>query len=97
MTQHLPTLIAIVGPTAAGKTALSIDLAETLGGEIVSADSRQIDRGMDIGGSEANLWKFYEWAKGTSYHEIIYKNQFMKDGRRVPGIGNHDDHLHYSF
>jgi tRNA dimethylallyltransferase len=38
-----------VGPTAAGKTALSIDLAEAVGGEIVSADSRQIYRGMDIG------------------------------------------------
>ena len=54
MTQHLPTLIAIVGPTAAGKTALSIDLAETLGGEIVSADSRQIYRGMDIGTAKAS-------------------------------------------
>jgi hypothetical protein len=54
-------------------------------------------RGMDIGGSEANLWKFVEWAKGTNYHEVIYKNQFFKDGRRVPGIGNHDDHVHYSF
>ena len=42
-------LVVIVGPTAAGKTALSIDLAEAAGGEIVSADSRQIYRGMDIG------------------------------------------------
>ena len=43
------SLVVIVGPTAAGKTALSIDLAEAAGGEIVSADSRQIYRGMDIG------------------------------------------------
>ena len=43
------SLVVIVGPTAAGKTALSIDLAEAVGGEIVSADSRQIYRGMDIG------------------------------------------------
>jgi tRNA dimethylallyltransferase len=42
-------LLAIVGPTAVGKTALSIALAQALGGEIVSADSRQIYRGMDIG------------------------------------------------
>jgi len=42
-------LIAIVGPTASGKTALGIALAHTFGGEIVSADSRQIYRGMDIG------------------------------------------------
>ncbi len=48
-----PLLVAIVGPTAAGKTALSLELAERLGGEIVSADSRQIYRGMDIGSAKA--------------------------------------------
>jgi tRNA dimethylallyltransferase len=47
-TAHIP-LLAIVGPTAVGKTALSIGLAQALGGEIVSADSRQVYRGMDIG------------------------------------------------
>ena len=46
-------LVVIVGPTAAGKTALSISLAEATGGEIVSADSRQIYRGMDIGTAKA--------------------------------------------
>lgn len=44
-----PILIALVGPTGAGKTALSLRLAQELGGEIVSADSRQVYRGMDIG------------------------------------------------
>ena len=42
-------LLVIVGPTAVGKTALAIGLARALGGEIVSADSRQVYRGMDIG------------------------------------------------
>ena len=42
-------LIAIVGATGAGKTDWSLDVAEKVGGEIVSADSRQIYRGMDIG------------------------------------------------
>jgi tRNA dimethylallyltransferase len=42
-------LVALLGPTAVGKTALSLDLAERLGAEIVSADSRLIYRGMDIG------------------------------------------------
>ncbi|WP_298815376.1 tRNA (adenosine(37)-N6)-dimethylallyltransferase MiaA [Chloroflexus sp.] len=42
-------LIAIVGPTATGKTELAIAWAQRLDGEIVSADSRQIYRGMDIG------------------------------------------------
>lgn len=45
----LPKLIVIVGPTASGKTTLAIKLAKKYGGEIVSADSRQIYRGMDIG------------------------------------------------
>ena len=42
-------IIAIVGPTATGKSALSIELAKALSGEIVSADSRQVYRYMDIG------------------------------------------------
>ena len=45
----LSTLLALVGPTASGKTTLSILLAEKLGGEIISADSRQIYRFLDIG------------------------------------------------
>jgi tRNA dimethylallyltransferase len=47
--QDLPKLIAIVGATAVGKTRLALDLAAQSGAEIVSADSRQIYRGMDIG------------------------------------------------
>lgn len=43
------TLVAIVGPTAVGKTALAIQLAQRFGGEIVNADSRQVYIGMDIG------------------------------------------------
>lgn len=44
-----PPLITILGATAVGKTALSLELAEEFGGEIVGADSRQLYRGMDIG------------------------------------------------
>jgi tRNA dimethylallyltransferase len=47
--QSKPKIIAIVGPTASGKTALSIALAKKYRSEIVSADSRQIYRDMDIG------------------------------------------------
>ena len=43
------TLIVIVGPTASGKTGLSIALAKKYGGEVISADSRQVYRGLDIG------------------------------------------------
>lgn len=49
-----PLLIAIVGPTAVGKTAISLRLAGDLDGEIVSADSRQIYRGLDIGTDKAS-------------------------------------------
>ncbi|MEU9807393.1 tRNA (adenosine(37)-N6)-dimethylallyltransferase MiaA [Mycobacterium sp. NPDC050853] len=41
--------IAVIGPTATGKSALALDLAERLGGEIVNADAMQLYRGMDIG------------------------------------------------
>jgi tRNA dimethylallyltransferase len=44
-----PKVISVVGPTASGKTAMGIALAQAFDGEIVSADSRQIYRGMDIG------------------------------------------------
>lgn len=43
------TLIAIIGPTASGKTAVGTHLADLLGGVVLSADSRQVYRGMDIG------------------------------------------------
>ncbi len=48
-----PRVVAIVGPTAVGKTELSLQLAEALNGEIVSTDSRQFYRGMDIGTAKA--------------------------------------------
>ena len=44
-----PPLIIVTGPTAVGKTALSVELALRVGGEIISADSMQVYRGMDIG------------------------------------------------
>lgn len=49
----LPPLIVIVGPTAVGKTESSLRLAARFGGEIISADSRQFYRGMDIGTAKA--------------------------------------------
>lgn len=46
---NLPRMVAIGGPTATGKTALSVALAKEFGGEVVNADSMQIYRGLDIG------------------------------------------------
>lgn len=51
MTDKIPILI-LTGPTAVGKTALSIELSKVLGGEIISADSMQIYRKMDIGSAK---------------------------------------------
>jgi tRNA dimethylallyltransferase len=45
----LPPIVAVVGATAAGKTGLSLDLAERLDGEIVNTDAMQVYRGMDVG------------------------------------------------
>jgi tRNA dimethylallyltransferase len=47
--KRLPKIVVIVGPTASGKTALAVKLAKKVGGEIVSADSRLLYKGMDIG------------------------------------------------
>lgn len=47
--KKLEKVIVILGPTSAGKTALSIRLAKTVGGDVVSADSRQVYRGLNIG------------------------------------------------
>ena len=49
MNKIKPKIIAIVGPTASGKTAVGVELAKEFNGEIVSADSRQIFRGLDLG------------------------------------------------
>lgn len=46
---NLPRMVAIGGPTATGKTALSVALAKEFGGEVINADSMQIYRGLDVG------------------------------------------------
>ncbi|MBM7709692.1 tRNA (adenosine(37)-N6)-dimethylallyltransferase MiaA [Enterococcus lemanii] len=57
-------VIVIVGPTAVGKTALSIELAQKLNGEIINADSMQIYRGLDIGTAKATS----EERQGIPHH-----------------------------
>ena len=53
--RDLPPVVAVVGPTATGKTALAVELARRLGGEVVNADSMQLYRGMDIGTAKPTL------------------------------------------
>ena len=59
-------LIVLTGPTAVGKTALSIQLARRIGGEIISADSMQVYRHMDIGTAKIRL----EEMDGVPHHLI---------------------------
>lgn len=55
MKDKKPPAIAIVGPTASGKTSLSITLAKEFSGEVISADSRQVYQGMDIGTAKVTV------------------------------------------
>ena len=65
MIHNKPKILVILGPTASGKTSLAVDLAQKFNGEIVSADSRQVYRGMDIG-----TGKDLEAYGDTPYHLI---------------------------
>lgn len=47
--ENKPKIVVIAGPTASGKSALAVRIAKAVGGEVVSADSRQVYRGLDIG------------------------------------------------
>ncbi len=62
----LKKVIAVAGPTASGKTALAIEIAKRFSGEIISCDSMQIYKGMDIGTAKPNL----EEMQGIPHHMI---------------------------
>ncbi|GAA3151066.1 tRNA (adenosine(37)-N6)-dimethylallyltransferase MiaA [Planomonospora alba] len=59
-----PPVIAVVGPTAAGKSDLAVELALELGGEVINADSMQLYRGMDIGTAKLTV----EERRGVPHH-----------------------------
>ncbi len=62
-------ILVVLGPTASGKTALAVSLARRFKGEIVSADSRQVYKGMDIG-SGKDLQEYGRGANKIPYHLI---------------------------
>jgi tRNA dimethylallyltransferase len=80
-----PKVVVIVGPTASGKTSLSIKLAQAFNGEIISADSRQVYRGLDLGSGKVTPAEM----DGVPHHlidvvdpHIIYTAaDFIQDGR----------------
>ncbi len=88
MPAHTPTLpllksdfnrgrvLVIVGPTASGKTALAIRLAKKFNGEVISADSRQIYRGMDIGTAKPRLIRRGAaiFSEGIRHHLLDIRN-----------------------
>jgi tRNA dimethylallyltransferase len=59
-------LLALVGPTATGKTALAVELAERIGAEVVNADSMQLYRGMDVGTAKATVAE----RRGVPHHVL---------------------------
>ena len=66
----VPKVVVIAGPTAGGKTRLSVELALRLGGEIVNADSMQVYRGMDVGTAKPSI----EERKGVPHHLLDLVN-----------------------
>ena len=66
MDQEKMPLVVLTGPTAVGKTRLSVELAQRINGEIISADSMQVYRGMDIGSAKVTL----EERKGIPHYLI---------------------------
>ena len=59
-------VVAVVGPTATGKSELGLALAERLGGEVVNADAMQLYRGMDIGTAKLSL----DQRRGIAHHQL---------------------------
>lgn len=62
-------MVTILGPTASGKTSVAVNLARRIGGEIISADSRQIYRGMDLGTGK-DIEEYHSGGVVVPYHLI---------------------------
>ena len=62
-------MLTVVGPTACGKTSLAVELALAFGGEVISADSRQVYRGMDIGTGK-DLGEYVRDGKAVPVHLV---------------------------
>lgn len=82
-----PKLLVVVGPTASGKTGLAIKLAKKFNGEVISADSRQVYKGLDIGSAKVTK----EEMDGIPHHlldvadpkEVYTAADFKKDAEKA--------------
>jgi tRNA dimethylallyltransferase len=80
-----PEILVIVGPTASGKSALAVELARQRNGEVISADSRQVYKGLDIGTGKIRKRE----RKGVRHHlldvaspkKIFTAHDFVRLGR----------------
>ncbi|MEV1054934.1 tRNA (adenosine(37)-N6)-dimethylallyltransferase MiaA [Streptomyces sp. NPDC049887] len=97
-----PRVIAVVGPTAAGKSDLGVHLARRLGGEVVNADSMQLYRGMDIGTAKLteeerggvphhllDIWDVTEAASVAEYQKLARAeiDRLLSEGRTPVLVG----------
>ncbi|UUN29569.1 tRNA (adenosine(37)-N6)-dimethylallyltransferase MiaA [Streptomyces sp. FIT100] len=97
-----PRVIAVVGPTAAGKSDLGVQLARQLGGEVVNADSMQLYRGMDIGTAKLtederggiphhllDIWDVTETASVAEYQKLARAeiDRLLAEGRTPVLVG----------
>ena len=76
-------LVAVVGPTATGKSDLAVDLALALGGEVVNADAMQLYRGMDIGTAKLT----HGQRRGVPHHQLDVLD--VRDEATVAGYQRH--------
>jgi tRNA dimethylallyltransferase len=82
-----PKIVTVVGPTASGKTSLSIALAKNFSGEVISADSRQVYRGLDLGSGKVTK----EEMLGIPHHlldiadpmQVYTASDFTRDGEQA--------------
>ena len=82
MTQNKSRLLVLLGPTSSGKSDLAVKLAKKMGGEVISADSRQVYRGMDIGTGKITKKEM----RGIRHHLLDIadpKRQFTAEQYRV--------------